>query len=163
MRRWDRFLDSYLERYRARGLSPATVACTTARLEQWGRWLKQRRPRVRIEQIDAELITRYIASRSSFRAKVKSPFEFVASIRRAMNAPADTTPRSVQAAGRLGQPMWGQLTPNGWPDTADQWVNTGSLLNRINLATQVSNGGFPGITKPMAAGFDFSTPAFQRR
>ena len=69
MRRWDRFLDSYMERYRARGLSPATVACTTARLEQWGRWLKQRRPRVRIEQIDAELITRYIASRSSFRAK----------------------------------------------------------------------------------------------
>ncbi len=102
-------------------------------------------------------------SRTAFRSKVKTPFEFVASIRRAVNAPADTTPRSVQAAGRLGQPLWGHLTPNGWPDTADQWVNTGSLLNRINLATQVSNGGFPGITKPMATGFDFTTPAFQRR
>jgi uncharacterized protein (DUF1800 family) len=102
-------------------------------------------------------------ARTAFRSKVKTPFEFVASIRRAVNAPADTTPRSVQAAGRLGQPMWGHLTPNGWPDTADQWVNTGALLNRINLATQVSNGGFPGITKQMAAGHDFSTPAFQRR
>jgi uncharacterized protein (DUF1800 family) len=102
-------------------------------------------------------------ARLAFRSKVKTPFEFVASIRRAVNAPVDTTVRSVQAAARLGQPLWGHLTPNGWPDTADQWVNTGSLLNRINLATQVSNGGFPGITKPMAAGFDFSTPAFQRR
>ena len=102
-------------------------------------------------------------ARSAFRAKVKTPFEYVASIRRAVNAPADTTPRSVQAVGRLGQPLWGHQTPNGWPDTADQWVNTGALLNRINLATQVANGGFPGITKPMAAGFDFSAPAFQRR
>jgi site-specific recombinase XerD len=40
-----------------------------ARLERWGRWLKQRRPRVAIERIDAELITRYLASCSSFRAK----------------------------------------------------------------------------------------------
>jgi uncharacterized protein (DUF1800 family) len=102
-------------------------------------------------------------ARSAFRSKVKTPFEYVVSIRRAVNAPADTTPRSVQAAGRLGQPLWGHLTPNGWPETADQWVNTGALLNRINLATQVANGGFPGIPKAMAAGFDFSTPAFQRR
>ena len=69
MRRWDRLLDSYMEMYSARGICPATVAHTVSRLERWGQWLKQRRPRVRIEQIDAELITRYIASRSSFRAK----------------------------------------------------------------------------------------------
>ena len=36
---------------------------------RWGRWLKQRRPRVAIERIDANLITRYIASCSTFRAK----------------------------------------------------------------------------------------------
>ena len=36
---------------------------------RWGRWLKQRRPRVSIEHIDADLITRYMASRWSFRAK----------------------------------------------------------------------------------------------
>jgi uncharacterized protein (DUF1800 family) len=102
-------------------------------------------------------------ARSAFKSKVKTPFEFVVSVRRALNAPPDTTLRSVQAAGRLGQPLWGKLTPNGWPDTADQWVNTGSLLNRINFATQVSSGGFPGIPKALAVGFDFTTPEFQRR
>ena len=69
MRRWDRLVDAYIEEYRARGVSAATVAHTAARLDRWGRWLKRRRPRVTIERIDAELITRYIASCSSFRAK----------------------------------------------------------------------------------------------
>jgi hypothetical protein len=69
MRRWDRLLDSYVEEYRARGVSPESVAYTEARLNRWGRWLKGRRPRVGIEHIDAELITRYIANCSSFRAK----------------------------------------------------------------------------------------------
>ncbi|MGH7489300.1 MAG: site-specific integrase, partial [bacterium] len=69
MRRWDRFVDSYMEMYRARGICVATVAHTAARLDRWGRWLKQRRPRVTMERIDAPLITRYLASCSSFRAK----------------------------------------------------------------------------------------------
>jgi integrase/recombinase XerD len=58
-----------MEEYRARGTSAASVAMTTARLERWGLWLKQRRPRVVIERIDAELIARYIEHCSSFRAK----------------------------------------------------------------------------------------------
>ncbi len=69
MRRWDRLQDSYVEEYRARGLSPDTVAYTESRLDRWGRWLKKRRPRIVIERIDAETITHYIATCSSFRAK----------------------------------------------------------------------------------------------
>jgi site-specific recombinase XerD len=69
MRRWDRLVDGYIEEYRARGISPARVAHTASTLDRWGRWLKQRRPRVSIEQIEADLITRYIASCSTFRAK----------------------------------------------------------------------------------------------
>lgn len=69
MKRWDRLVELYLEEYRARGVSAESVAYTQARLERWGRWLKRRRPRVAIERIDAELLTRYIASCSSFRAK----------------------------------------------------------------------------------------------
>jgi site-specific recombinase XerD len=69
MRRWDRLVDLYIEQYRARGISEASVLMVNARLDRWGRWLKQRRPRVSIERVDADLITRYIESRSSFRAK----------------------------------------------------------------------------------------------
>jgi site-specific recombinase XerD len=69
MRRWDRLLEAYVEEYRARGVSRESVTYTQARLDRWGRWLKWRRPRIGIERIDAELITRYVASCSSFRAK----------------------------------------------------------------------------------------------
>lgn len=69
MRRWDRLQDAYMEEYRARGLSESSASCTEARLDRWGRWLKKRRPRVAIEQIDAITITRYLASCTSFRSK----------------------------------------------------------------------------------------------
>jgi len=45
------------------------VAYTEARLDRWGRWLKKRRPRIVIEQIEAETITHYIATCTSFRSK----------------------------------------------------------------------------------------------
>lgn len=69
MRRWERLLDIYMEEYRARGVSEATVEHTQSRLERWGRWLKKRRPRISIEQIGVDLITSYIASGGSFRSK----------------------------------------------------------------------------------------------
>lgn len=69
MRRWDRLKDSYMEEYRARGLSEQTVEYTESRLDRWGRWLKKRRPRVVIEHIDADTITRYMEACASFRSK----------------------------------------------------------------------------------------------
>lgn len=69
MRRWERLKEAYLEEYGARGLSEASVAYTESRLDRWGRWLKKRRPRVAIEAIDVELLTKYLESTGSFRAK----------------------------------------------------------------------------------------------
>jgi site-specific recombinase XerD len=69
MRRWDRLVDSYMDEYRARGVSEASVAHTESRLERWGRWLKKRRLRVSIEHIGVDLITNYISSSASFRSK----------------------------------------------------------------------------------------------
>ena len=69
MRRWDRLLDSYIEEYAARGVCKESVGMNRARIERWGRWLKARRPRVGVEDINAESITRYIESCSTFKSK----------------------------------------------------------------------------------------------
>lgn len=69
MRRWDRLVDGYIEEYRGRGICEATVAHTESRLRQWGNWLKGRRPRPVLEDIDPQLHVRYLASRSAFRSK----------------------------------------------------------------------------------------------
>jgi len=85
-------------------------------------------------------------SRAAYRAKVKTPFEVVASALRAVGADADVTPRSAQAVARLGQPIFGRQTPDGWPDRADAWVNTGSILDRINFGFAVAGEQLPGVS-----------------
>ena len=85
-------------------------------------------------------------SRAAYRAKVKTPFEVVASALRALNAAPDTTPRTAQIVARLGQPIFGRQTPDGWPDRADAWMNTGAILGRINFGLAVAGGRVPGVT-----------------
>ncbi|MFL5614693.1 MAG: DUF1800 domain-containing protein [Gemmatimonadaceae bacterium] len=85
-------------------------------------------------------------SRAAYRAKVKTPFEVVASAMRAMNAAPDTTARTASLVGRLGQPIFGRQTPDGWPDRADAWMNTGAILNRINFGLAVAAGRVPGAS-----------------
>jgi hypothetical protein len=85
-------------------------------------------------------------SRAAYRAKVKTPFEVVASGLRAMNALPDTTSRSAQLVARLGEPIFGRQTPDGWPDRGDAWMNTGAILNRINFGLALAAGRVPGAS-----------------
>ena len=85
-------------------------------------------------------------SRGAYRAKVKSPFELVASALRAVGAQADTTMRSAQLVAFLGAPMFGHQAPNGWPETGEAWMNSGSILNRINFGLGLAAGRFPGAS-----------------
>ncbi len=70
---------------------------------------------------------------AAFRSKVKTPFELVVSASRALGGTADETPLSSLIVARLGQPIYGRQTPDGWPDVADEWINTGAILNRMNF------------------------------
>lgn len=88
-------------------------------------------------------------SADAYRAKVKSPFELVASTLRAMNAVPDSTARSAQLVSRLGQPIFGHQAPNGYPETGDAWMNTGAILNRINFGLAVAGGRVPGVRVAM--------------
>lgn len=85
-------------------------------------------------------------SRAAYRSKVKSPFEVVVSAARALGGQPDATPRTAAMIGQLGQPVFGHQAPNGWPETGDQWMNTGAILNRINFGMVVAAGRLPGAT-----------------
>jgi uncharacterized protein (DUF1800 family) len=79
-------------------------------------------------------------SRTAFRAKVKTPFELVVSARRAMDAVPDTTPATAQLIARLGQPTFGWLAPDGWPEHGDAWMNSGTMYQRIKFAGDLVEG-----------------------
>ena len=83
-------------------------------------------------------------SRAAYRAKVKSPFELVASALRALGTPPDTTARSAQMVALLGAPIFGHQAPNGWPETGEAWMNAGAILNRINFGLALAAGRVPG-------------------
>ncbi|MFI5242661.1 MAG: DUF1800 domain-containing protein, partial [Gemmatimonadales bacterium] len=85
-------------------------------------------------------------SRAAYKAKVKSPFELVVSALRAVGAQPDSTPRTAAMVGKLGEPLYGHLAPNGYPERGDAWINTGAILQRINFGLAVAAGRVPGAS-----------------
>ena len=81
-------------------------------------------------------------SRQYFHNKVKTPEEFIASSFRA----TATNPENPNAlAGQLntmGMPLFRALPPTGYYLTADQWMNSTALVDRLNFAYQLTNGKF---------------------
>jgi uncharacterized protein (DUF1800 family) len=83
-------------------------------------------------------------SRAAFRAKVKTPFELVASTARALGADVDQPMQLVQWVTRIGEPLYQCPTPNGYSDKAAAWVSTGALLNRVNFAVALTGNKVRG-------------------
>src|ERR1700677_2272559 len=73
-------------------------------------------------------------SREAYRAKVKTPEEFVLSAVRATGGEVQRPAIVLNAMNQLGMPFFGCQTPNGYSWTAGSWVNSGDLLTRINIA-----------------------------
>ena len=84
-------------------------------------------------------------AKAAVHAKVKTPYELVASTYRAMQGIPDSVGRSINLTQQLGQQLYGHLTPDGWPDNGGSWLNTGSMLQRINFGSNVGAGRIPGI------------------
>ncbi len=79
------------------------------------------------------------------RAKVKTPLEFVATAVRATGAEVDTSLPLLRSLRDLGMPLYMCQPPTGYGDTAEDWVNTGALLNRMNFAVALADGTMRGV------------------
>jgi uncharacterized protein (DUF1800 family) len=83
-------------------------------------------------------------SRSAYRAKIKRPFELVISAIRALGADTNGGPGTHQWIARMGEPLYGFQTPNGYSDSAESWVNTGGLLERMNFGLALASNRVQG-------------------
>jgi uncharacterized protein (DUF1800 family) len=83
-------------------------------------------------------------SQDAYRAKVKRPFELAISAVRTLGADTNGGPQFHQWIQRMGQPLYGFQTPNGYSDVAENWVNTGALLERMNFALALVSNRIPG-------------------
>ncbi|HUR98552.1 MAG TPA: DUF1800 domain-containing protein [Pyrinomonadaceae bacterium] len=80
----------------------------------------------------------------NYRAKIKTPFELAISSIRALGAETNGGPAMLAMLNKLGEVPYGYQAPTGYPDTAEDWVNTGALLERLNFAIAVASNRIPG-------------------
>jgi uncharacterized protein (DUF1800 family) len=83
-------------------------------------------------------------SPEAYRAKVKRPFELAISSVRTLGGETNGGPQIHQWIARMGEPLYGFQTPNGYPDKAESWVNTGGLLERLNFVLMLASNRIPG-------------------
>jgi len=85
-------------------------------------------------------------SKDAYRAKVKTPYELVASTARALNADVPVMLPLTNWVGRMGEPLFLCQPPTGYSDKAETWVNTGALLNRLNFALSFAGDKMAGAS-----------------
>jgi uncharacterized protein (DUF1800 family) len=85
-------------------------------------------------------------TRDTYRAKVKTPQDFVVSAIRASGAEVTSPGALVDVIAELGMPLYGMQTPNGYSMKSDAWNNTAALIDRMNFALALASNRVTGVT-----------------
>jgi uncharacterized protein (DUF1800 family) len=144
--------------------SPATATFVATKLVR--RFVSDQPPRALVERVAARFrktdgdlreVMRTLLTSPEFvaadarRAKVKTPFEFVASALRTTGARIEDADAVVKSVASMGMPLYMALPPTGYVDRAEAWVNTGALFNRMNFAVSLVNNKVRGAQIDLAA------------
>jgi uncharacterized protein (DUF1800 family) len=81
----------------------------------------------------------------AYRAKVKTPLEFVVSAVRASGADVTDAMPIAHQLQNMGMPLYGMQPPTGYSMKADAWVNSSALLGRMNFALALTSGKVKGV------------------
>jgi len=79
-------------------------------------------------------------SDAAYRAKVKTPLEFVVSAVRATGANVTDALPMARQLNQLGMPLYGMQPPTGYSMKEDAWVNSSALLGRMNFSLALMSG-----------------------
>ena len=106
-------------------------------------------------------------SPDAYRAKVKTPLEFVASAIRATGADLRTALPLSRTLREMGMPLYFCQPPTGYDDTASSWISAGALVSRMNFAVELSKNSMRGVRVPLTEeqtmALGIGAPAFQRQ
>ena len=84
-------------------------------------------------------------SESTYRAKVKTPLEFVVSSIRATGADVTDALPLARQLNQLGMPLYGMQPPTGYSMKEETWVNSSALLGRMNFSLALMSGKIRGV------------------
>ncbi len=81
----------------------------------------------------------------TYRAKVKTPLEFVASAVRATGAEVEDALPLTRQLNNMGMPLYGAQPPTGYSMKAETWISSSALLTRMNFALALTGGKIKGV------------------
>jgi uncharacterized protein (DUF1800 family) len=81
---------------------------------------------------------------NAYRAKVKTPLEFVVSAVRASGAQVEDAMPLARQMANMGMPLYGAQPPTGYSMKAETWVSSSALLTRMNFALALAVGKIRG-------------------
>jgi uncharacterized protein (DUF1800 family) len=102
------------------------------------------------EVLKTMLASKEFWSEGAYRAKIKSPFEMVASAARALDANVIDAWALAGQAGTLGEPLYRKLEPTGYSNLNSEWVNSAALLGRMNFALQLAQNHVESVKVDVA-------------
>jgi uncharacterized protein (DUF1800 family) len=85
------------------------------------------------------------------KEKIKSPFELAISAIRATGTEVAAPYQVFTWSEKMGQKFYFYQAPTGFPDRASFWINTGSLLNRMNFGMAIAAQKIPGFKTNLLA------------
>ena len=83
-------------------------------------------------------------AKDTWRAKFKSPLEYVVSSLRATGADVTSGYAVAQEVARLGEPLYLKQRPTGYPNTDSGWAQTDNLNRRMDFALVLAANRIPG-------------------
>jgi uncharacterized protein (DUF1800 family) len=89
-------------------------------------------------------------SEAAYRAKVKTPLEFLASALRVTGADVTDAMPLAKQLNNMGMPLYSAQPPTGYSMKAETWVNSSALLGRMNFALSLTGGKVKGVTVDQA-------------
>ena len=102
-----------------------------------------------------------------YRAKVKTPLEFVASALRATGAEVRTALPLARTLRDMGMPLYFCQPPTGYGEASSTWVSAGALVSRMNFAVELSKNAIRGVHVPLSEeqtlAIKIGAPEFQRQ
>jgi uncharacterized protein (DUF1800 family) len=90
-------------------------------------------------------------SAEAVREKTKSPFELAIGAVRSLHGTIEQPFQLYTWIARMGEKKYYYQAPTGFPDKGAYWINTGSLLNRMNFGLALAAGRIPGVRIDLAA------------
>ncbi|WP_245652322.1 DUF1800 domain-containing protein [Rufibacter tibetensis] len=90
-------------------------------------------------------------SKEALREKTKSPFELAISSVRSLNAEVHEPRHLATWITKMGEKIYSYQAPTGFPDKGTYWINTGSLLNRMNFGLALASQKIKGISFDLVA------------